>query len=99
MYQNIQSRLLKEVEEAIPKGQVPTYEQIESLHYLNNFTREVLRVYPPGTGNSAVFLGHTYLQELHSCIRSQGSGERCQNLWGDYTEGYSHYGCSSCLPF
>jgi cytochrome P450 len=70
----MQARLLKEVEEAISKSQAPTYEQIESLNYLNNFTREVLRVYPPGIGICTLFLSHTYLQEVYSCIRTTGSG-------------------------
>lgn len=44
----IQERLRKEIENTGPPSQKPTYEEIESMRYLNNFIREVLRFYPPG---------------------------------------------------
>jgi hypothetical protein len=33
----------------LPRCGDPDYTQVEGLRYLNNFCREVLRVYAPGT--------------------------------------------------
>lgn len=35
--------------QSLPEGIDPDYAQVEGLRYLNNFCREVLRVYAPGT--------------------------------------------------
>ncbi|CCG80988.1 putative Cytochrome P450 monooxygenase [Taphrina deformans PYCC 5710] len=45
--QTIQDRLRAELTSAIEANEEPSFEKIESLHYLNNFTKEVLRFYPP----------------------------------------------------
>lgn len=47
IHQDIQSRLRDELTSALTPDEPPTFEQIESLHYLNNFVKEVLRFYPP----------------------------------------------------
>lgn len=48
IHPEIQGRLRQELLDAgIGPGETPTFEHIESLHYLNNVVKEVLRFYPP----------------------------------------------------
>lgn len=52
LYPEMQSRLRKEISHhALPES--PSYAEIEGLSFLNNFTKEVLRFYPPGESNSS----------------------------------------------
>lgn len=44
---SIQTKLREELSAAIVTDEEPSFEKIESLHYLNNVTKEVLRYYPP----------------------------------------------------
>jgi len=47
--QEIQDKLRKEIVKEFPdKNFVPTFEQINSLEYLNAVCKEILRVVPPG---------------------------------------------------
>jgi len=51
VHEGVQEQLYAEIQTAFEGRQsdwVPTYEEIEGLKYLNNFTREVLRRYSPG---------------------------------------------------
>jgi cytochrome P450 len=48
---DVQERLRKEIH-SIHFEPLTIFDQIESLKYLHNFCREVLRFIPPGTGNS-----------------------------------------------
>lgn len=49
LHESVQSRLRKELLDAGigPGMEAPTFDVIESLHYLNNVVKEVLRFYPP----------------------------------------------------
>lgn len=44
----IQNKLRDEVVKALGTVGVPTYADIEKLHYMKNFLQEVARVYSPG---------------------------------------------------
>lgn len=46
--QDVYARLRSEIM-TLPVDSDPDYLAIESLRYLNNFCREILRVYAPGT--------------------------------------------------
>lgn len=50
---DIQDKLRAEITELLDKtpGGVPSWDEIDKLHYLNNFCREVLRVYCPVAGS------------------------------------------------
>lgn len=47
-HQDVQKRLRAEVLEMLKETPVPGYAKIERLQYLNNFCKEVLRLYCPG---------------------------------------------------
>lgn len=51
LYPDIQERLRAEALALLKQTPTPDYSGIENLKYLHNFTREVLRRYPPGTVN------------------------------------------------
>lgn len=47
VHPDIQTRLRREITSHFEAGKTPTYEQLESLVYLHNFCREILRRYCP----------------------------------------------------
>ena len=54
--QEIQDKLRKEIVKEFPdKNFVPTFEQINSLEYLNVVCKEILRVVPPGMKKNFFF--------------------------------------------
>ncbi|KAK9330822.1 cytochrome P450 [Lipomyces starkeyi] len=61
--QNVQDKLREELHTQFPGGYdtVKTYEDIESLKYLNNVVREVLRVQPPVVGTIRMAKEDTYV--------------------------------------
>ncbi|KAM7205465.1 putative cytochrome p450 protein [Naviculisporaceae sp. PSN 640] len=48
-FPHVATRLRKEVLELLHHSTSPTYAELEGLPYLNNFAREVLRMWPPAT--------------------------------------------------
>ncbi|ETS86108.1 hypothetical protein PFICI_04133 [Pestalotiopsis fici W106-1] len=48
-HQDIQHELREEINRIIGKRPSPSFADLDSLHYLNNFVREALRLYPPAT--------------------------------------------------
>ncbi|KAM0326282.1 hypothetical protein ACHAQA_006880 [Verticillium albo-atrum] len=62
---DVQTRLFDEVQDLYsgkPEDWAPQYSEIESLHYLNNFVRELLRVYSP-----ALFLPREAAEDVTLC--------------------------------
>ena len=48
-YPDVQERLLEELDEAVEnRGEMPLYDFVNSLHYLDRVLSEVLRLYTPG---------------------------------------------------
>jgi len=45
----MQSRLRSEINATIPDAATPSYQQLESLQYLDHFVKEVMRYYSPST--------------------------------------------------
>lgn len=45
----IQDKLRAEIRQLLTRNNDPSYTDVEKLPYLDNFIKEVLRVYPPGT--------------------------------------------------
>lgn len=54
LYPEMQDRLRKEIS-GLDASKLPSYSDIEGLVFLNNFTKEVLRYYPPGKQSSRGF--------------------------------------------
>ncbi|OQU95832.1 hypothetical protein CLAIMM_01999 [Cladophialophora immunda] len=47
LYPAMQKRLRDEIKDGFTNSKSPSYNEIEGLQFLNNFTKEVLRYYPP----------------------------------------------------
>lgn len=45
---NIQDKLRAEIQDLLSRSPEPSYAEIERLPYLENFLKEIMRVYPPG---------------------------------------------------
>jgi cytochrome P450 len=54
-YPDVQDKLRHELQ-SLDFDNSPNFEQVESLKYLNNVCREVLRFIPPGTNPEYAFL-------------------------------------------
>jgi len=47
LYPEMQKRLRTEIQSTVTSDS-PSYNELEKMHFMNNFTKEVLRYYPPG---------------------------------------------------
>ncbi|KAK9447043.1 cytochrome P450 [Limtongia smithiae] len=89
-HQDIQDRLRAEIRTQFPGGldAIRTYEEVESLKYLNNVAREVLRLTPPVMGTMRMasettqICGHV-VPKGTTIIISPAIMNRLHSLWGE----------------
>lgn len=91
MYPNIQAKLRDEITVAFPAAdehRVPTWEEIESLKYLHNFAREVLRRYSPTINapresTTDMIIEGQHIPKGTSMIVAMAAANLHPRIWGD----------------
>ncbi|KAK9324057.1 cytochrome P450 [Lipomyces orientalis] len=90
LHQDIQDKLREELHTQFPGGydSIKTYDDIESLKYLNNVVREVLRFQPPVVGTLRMAKEDTYVTDQFIpkgtlVAISIAALNKSRKLWGD----------------